>query len=84
MILKWDEKKNKELQKEGRPSFEEAVIEIINNRIISTDENRKYPGQQIFLIVLQGYPHLVPFEIRGDVIWLITIFPSRKHKVRLR
>lgn len=38
----------------------------------------KYLGQQLLFVVINDDIHIVPFEIRGDKLWLVTIIPSRK------
>ncbi len=39
----------------------------------------RYPGQQIYVVAVQEYIHLVPFVIQEDgVRFLKTIIPSRK------
>jgi hypothetical protein len=38
----------------------------------------KYPGQKLFFVPIDDYIYIVPFEERGEVIWLVTIIPSRK------
>ncbi len=33
-----------------------------------------------YVTLIRDYPYVIPYEIRGDVRWLITVFPSRKFK----
>ncbi len=80
MRFAWDEKKNAELRSEGRPSFDEAVEAIAEIGVLYEGPNPIHAGQRIFVLSLRNYPHIVPFEVRGDVFWLITVFPSRKYK----
>lgn len=80
MIYDWDSKKNAELKDEGRPSFEEALKAMAQNGALVDDENPVHPGQRIYVVMIRDYPHVIPYEIRGDVYWLITVFPSRKFK----
>lgn len=76
----WDDKKNEELKGEGRPSFEEALDAMAQNGALVDDENPGYPGQRIYVVMIRDYPHVIPYEVRGEVLWLITVFPSRKFK----
>jgi uncharacterized DUF497 family protein len=80
MRFRWDDKKNRELKSEGRPSFEDAVTAIANSGVLREDENPIHPNQRIFIVLIDDYPHVIPFEIRGDVFWLITVYPARKYK----
>lgn len=80
MTYGWDDKKNEELKTEGRPSFEEALEELTQNGALINDENPGRPGQRIYVVMIRNYPHVIPYEVRGKVFWLITIFPSRKFK----
>ena len=36
------------------------------------------PDQRMLFVKINEYIFIVPFETRGDVIWFITIIPSRK------
>ena len=80
MSYSWGEKKNKELKSEGRPSFEDAVEAISKHGVLADGENPVHAGQYIYVVMINGYPHVVPYEVRGDMRWLITIYPARKYK----
>jgi len=79
MLFAWDPKKNEELRSEGRPTFEDAV-EAIRRGVLKDDENPVHAGQRIFVVKIRGYPHVIPYETRGNILWLITVYPARKHK----
>ncbi len=79
MLFAWDPKKNEELKCEGRPTFEDAV-EAIKQGTLRDDENPVHAGQRLFVVMINDYPHAVPYEIRSDLFWLITVYPARKHK----
>ena len=79
MTFGWDPKKNNELKAEGRPNFEEAVA-AIKQGVLRDDMNPVHLGQRIFVVNIDNYPHVIPYEVRGDVYWLITVYPARKHK----
>jgi hypothetical protein len=76
----WDDKKNEELKSEGRPSFEDTVEAMSTNGVLADGENPVHKGQRIYVVMINGYPHAVPYEVRGDVHWLITVYPARKYK----
>ena len=79
MVFAWDPQKNEELEREGRPNFEKA-IESIKKKVLREEENSGHPGQRLFVVMINGYPHAIPYEIRGNIIWLITVYPARKYK----
>lgn len=79
MLFAWDPKKNEELKSEGRPTFEDAV-EAIKHGPLNDDENPVHAGQRLFVVQINDYPHVVPYESRGDILWLITVYPARKYK----
>jgi uncharacterized DUF497 family protein len=82
MRIVWDEEKNRKLMAERGVSFEEAATCILNGEILDIMKNPSYPGQFYFILILNGYTHVVPYKIGSDdEIILKTIFPSRKfHK----
>ncbi len=80
-IIEWNETKNKKLKQERGISFEEVVFYIERGSVIdiAAHPNRKrYPGQKIFIIDIDGYIYLVPFVENKEVIFLKPIIPSRK------
>jgi uncharacterized DUF497 family protein len=77
----WDPQKNELLKKFRSISFEMVVVHLGQGdlwKIADHPDQEQYPGQSLFFVIVNGYIHIVPHEIRGDVIWLITIIPSRK------
>lgn len=80
MRFSWDDKKNRELISEGRPSFVEAVEAIEKFGILHECPNPTHVKQRIFVVTIRDYPHVIPYEARGQIYWLITVFPSRKYR----
>ena len=76
----WDKKKNEELKSEDRPSFEDVVEVIADQGVVKEDKNPNHQDQLIFVVMIDGYPHVVSFEIRGDIFWLIRVYPARKYE----
>ncbi|MDO8737171.1 MAG: BrnT family toxin [Thermoleophilia bacterium] len=77
----WDDDKNETLILERGISFEEIVFHIGQGDIIDIMEHpnqKKYAGQRIFIIDVEGYAYLVPFVENEEEIFLKTIIPSRK------
>ncbi|GEM_PF-126864 len=74
--------KNQQLIKERDISFEDVIVALDNDKLITTldHHNRaKYPNQKIYILDINEYAYLVPF-VRKDknTIFLKTIIPSRK------
>jgi hypothetical protein len=79
--LDWAEAKSRWLKAERGISFEEVVFYITTGNLVDIVPNKnqqKYPGQCIFVVDVNGYVHLVPFDETDDCVMLRTIIPSRK------
>ena len=78
----WDVEKNKKLILERNISFEEIIVLMEQDKLLDIIENPSplYKHQQIFVVDVNGYVHLVPFVINKGIYFLKTIFPSRKKK----
>jgi uncharacterized DUF497 family protein len=77
----WNSEKNELLKAERGISFEEVVLNIqLGNEVDIFEHPRqeRYPGQQISVVVIEGYAYLVPFIENEEEIFLKTIIPSRK------
>jgi len=77
----WNSEKNELLKAERGISFEEVVVNIqLGNEvdIFEHPNQERYPGQQISVVVIEGYAYLVPFVEIEEEIFLKTIIPSRK------
>ena len=77
----WNSEKNELLRAERGISFEEVVLNIqLGNEvdIFEHPNQERYPGQQISVVVIEGYAYLVPFFENEEEIFLKTIIPSRK------
>jgi len=77
----WDTTKNEKLLAERGISFEEIVFHIGRGDILDILEHpnpKKYEGQRIFVINVEGYAYLVPFVETENEVVLKTIIPSRK------
>ncbi len=80
-VFRWSEEKNSLLRDERGVSFEEVIIALSEDGPLKTLEHsnqKKYPHQKIFVIVLDQYAYLVPFVETESEIFLKTIIPSRK------
>jgi uncharacterized DUF497 family protein len=77
----WDPAKNEWLKRERGVSFEDVVFHIEAGDEVDLFEHpnqQRYPGQQISVVLIEGYAYLVPFVESATEIFLKTIIPSRK------
>jgi uncharacterized DUF497 family protein len=78
----WDEKKNRALKAERGVSFEMVVQAIEDGLLLDILEhpNRtKYGRQKLYVVVLNNYAWIVPFEEGAQGKKPKTIFPSRRY-----
>lgn len=81
MRFDWDPSKNDFLKTTREISFEAIVVHLGRGDLWKTAEHpdqKAHPGQRLFFVIVGDYIHIVPYEVRGEIIWLITIIPSRK------
>ena len=81
----WNEEKNRLLQNERGISFEDIVDAISNGDLLDSIKNpsrEKYSNQSVFIVNVKGYVYCVPYVEDESIIFLKTIFPSRKMKKR--
>ena len=81
MKYDWNPDKNEWLKKNRNISFEQIIFHLSQGDIwmVSDHPNQeKYPKQRIYFVVVENCVYLVPHIIKKDVIFLKTVFPSRK------
>lgn len=77
----WDAEKNETLRRDRGISFERIVVAIEADGlldVLSHPNPAKYPRQQILVVAVDRYVHLVPFVEEDAYLFLKTIIPSRK------
>ena len=77
----WNREKNEALQRGRGISFEAAVFHISQGDLLDILEHpnqKRYPGQRIFVVKIVNYAYLIPFVESETEIFLKTIIPSRK------
>ena len=77
----WGPEKNERLKIERGVSFEDVVFHINAGDEVDLFQHpnqERYPGQQISVVLIEGYAYLVPFVESEHEIFLKTIIPSRK------
>jgi uncharacterized DUF497 family protein len=79
--IAWNLEKNEWL-KENRGVCFEQVAEILEKNeevdVIDHPNQRKYPGQEMYIVNLNDYIYLIPAIETDAEIFLKTIIPSRK------
>jgi uncharacterized DUF497 family protein len=77
----WNSDKNAALKAERGISFEEVVFHVEAGDAIDVivhPNQERYPGQMVYVILIDGYVYLVPFVESDEEVFLKTIIPSRK------
>ena len=77
--LSWSPEKNGVLKKTRGISFEEIILLIETGDILDVLDNLGHQGQSIYILAIEDYAVVVPFEETEDEIFLKTAFPSRKY-----
>ena len=81
MRYDWNPDKNEQLKEERNISFEEIVFHLSQGDVWKTSDHpnqKNYPGQRIYFVIVEGYIHMVPHVIEEETVFLKTIIPSRK------
>ena len=80
-LYDWNDEKNEWLRQERGVTFEDIVFHLAHGGLLDVLEHpnpRRYPGQRLFIVNVEGYACIVPFVEEDDKIFLKTIIPSRK------
>lgn len=78
----WNEKKNQFLKKTRNIGFEDVLVALKEDRLLTVIKHpntKRYPNQEILIVDINSYAYLVPFAEDKEKIFLKTIFPSRKY-----
>ncbi len=81
MKYEWSPAKNEWLKEHRNISFEQIIFHLSQGdvwKIADHPDSDKYPGQEIYFVIVEGYIYLVPHVAEKDCIFLKTIIPSRK------
>ena len=81
-IFDWNEDKNRWLKNKRGVSFEQIVFCIENGKlldVIKHPNKKKYREQRFYVVDVNNYVYIVPYVEKENVIFLKTIFPSRKY-----
>jgi uncharacterized DUF497 family protein len=77
----WNEIKNMYLKAERSVSFEDMQAAIEAGKMLDDvkhSNQKRYPGQRMYIIEVNSYAYLVPYIEDDTKIFFKTIIPSRK------
>ncbi len=80
--IRWSAEKDLLLRSDpsrGGIGLVECAVAIEEGRILGDLPNPVRAGQRILVLEINDYAYVVPYVTDGDVIFLKTMFPSRKH-----
>jgi len=81
MEISWNDEKDELLRGSRNVSFQQVKDEIDAGNFKGPEANPARQGQQIIIVRLNDYPHIVPIVIDDSGNWFLkTIIPSRKAK----
>ena len=83
----FDPQKNAWLIRERGISFEQVIALIEGSKLIRVLEHpnaERYPNQLLYEVDVDGYVYIVPVVRSGRILFLKTIYPSRKATGRHR
>jgi hypothetical protein len=63
----------------GGIGLAECAVAIEEGRILADLPNPVREGQRILVLDINNYAYVVPYVMDGEVMFLKTMFPSRKH-----
>lgn len=81
MRYEWNPEKNEWLKRARRISFEQIVFHLSQGeiwKVADRPDQKAYPGQRIYFVIVEDYVYLVPFVVEKDSVFLKTVIPSRK------
>ena len=77
----WNDEKDDWLRRVRNIGFQDVLYHISQGDLLDVIEHpnqKRYPGQRIFVLNIEDYVYIVPFVEDDDVVFLKTIIPSRK------
>jgi hypothetical protein len=80
--IRWNVEKDLLLRSDparGGIGLAECAVAIEEGRVLADLPNPVRAGQRILVLEIDDYAYVVPYVTDGHVIFLKTMFPSRKH-----
>ncbi|PIR58716.1 MAG: toxin [Candidatus Pacebacteria bacterium CG10_big_fil_rev_8_21_14_0_10_56_10] len=83
LVFDFSQAKNILLKEARGVDFDDVIKAIDSGNLLDDTSNpnqKKYPGQKIFVVKIKGYAYLVPYLIDKErrKIFLKTLYPNRK------
>jgi hypothetical protein len=81
MEFDFSENKNKLLFEERGVTFQDAINSIAERGVLADFPHpnaEHYANQRILVVEIDGYTYCAPYISDGEIIFLKTLFPSRK------
>lgn len=85
--LHWSEQKNSDLKARYGLGFETVVVALQEKRIIEDmphPDQIRFPHQRMLTVLIESYTWCVPYIASEGVMFLKTMYPSRKFHRRYR
>jgi len=81
LIYDWNEEKNNLLKNNPHRqiSFEKVVYALKNEKLLDVIPSPTHENQECLVVEIDDYVYIVPFVMNVEIIFLKTIYPSRKH-----
>jgi|CXWL01.1.fsa_nt_gi hypothetical protein len=79
--IRWEKDKDARLKMERGIGFEQVAAMLERDDYIDIVDHWniiRHPAQRVFVLEIDGYGYYVPFAETPIVVFLKTIFPSRK------
>jgi uncharacterized DUF497 family protein len=83
-VVKWDPAKNDWLKANRSVSFEAVVAALEADKLIDDVAHPKKSHQRIMIVEIHQFICAVPYVVNEGIVFLKTIYPDRKMKVRYR
>ena len=78
MKYDWNSEKNEQLKMGRGISFEQIILHLVQGDVWKEAEHpdqKRYPKQRIYFVIVEGYIYLVPYKFEKDNIFLKTTIP---------
>ena len=81
MTFDFNPEKSEALLASRGVGFMDAIEAIASKGVLLNFDHpnpKKYPGQKILVVEINGYAYCIPYVVEGETWFLKTLYPSRK------
>lgn len=81
LVFAWNDEKDRWLRENRGLGFAQVVHYLSEDGWLDElkhPDQKRYPGQRIYVVLIEDYVWLVPFVKDGQTLFLKTAIPSRK------